>query len=171
NRPGVQVHVRVGYYAVTETGTAPQLTARRLADVIRSPLDASDLTFDIQAESVGAAGERQLKLEITFDPTQLHFQQQSDRWTDNITKVWAEFGPDGREISQHSQTLNLTPPLADYQQFREKPFTYSETVTISRSADRLRIVLRDENTGALGSVTIPLNKLFPGGPEQARPRN
>ena len=77
----------------------------------------------------------------------------------------------GREISQHSQTLNLTPSLADYQQFRQNSFSYSEAVTISKSADRLRIVLRDENTGALGSVTIPLNKLFPEGPEQARPRN
>lgn len=171
NRPGVEVHARVGYYASTETGSAPQLTARRLADVVRSPLDASEITFDIQAESVGTADERQLKLEITFDPTQLHFQQQSDRWMDNITKVLAEFGPDGHEISQHSQTLNLTPPLADYQQFLQKPFSYSETVTISKSTDRLRIVLRDENTGALGSVTIPLIKFFPEGPEQARPRN
>jgi VWFA-related protein len=171
NRPGVEVHARLGYYASTETGSAPQLTARRLADVVRSPLDASDLTFDIRAESVGVAGERQLKLEITFDPTQLHFQQQSERWMDNITEVRAEFGPEGSEISRHSQTLNLSPPVADYEQFRQKPFSYSETVTISKSADRLRIVLRDENTGALGSVTIPLSKLFPEGPEQARPRN
>jgi VWFA-related protein len=139
NRPGVEAHARLGYYAVADIAPAPQLKAQRLVDAIRSPLEVSDLTFD--------------------------------RWTDNIAEVWAEFGPEGREISRHSQTLNLKPLLANYQQFLQKPFSYSETITVSKSADRLRLILRDENTGAIGSVTIPLIKLFPEGPEQQRPRN
>jgi VWFA-related protein len=171
NKPGVEVHARLGYYAVADTAPAPQLAVQRLADAIRSPLDASDLTIDIQAESVGAAGERKLTLKITFDPNQLHFSQQPDRWTDNLAEVWAEFGPEGREISRHAQTLNLKPLRADYQQFLHKPFSYTETVTVSKSADRLRFVLRDETSGSLGSVTIPLIKLFPEGLEQPRPRN
>jgi VWFA-related protein len=171
NRPGVEAHARLGYYAVADIAPAPQLKAQRLVDAIRSPLEVSDLTFDIQADSVGTASERQLTLKITFDPAQLHFQKQTDRWTDNIAEVWAEFGPEGREISRHSQTLNLKPLLANYQQFLQKPFSYSETITVSKSADRLRLILRDENTGAIGSVTIPLIKLFPEGPEQQRPRN
>jgi VWFA-related protein len=160
DRHDVEVHARNGYYAIADTASASQLAARRLADAVSSPLDTTDISFDVQADAIDSSGARQLKLKITFDPNQFHFQQQSDRWTDNIVEVWAEFDAEGKKVDAHSQTLNLKPGSADYQRFLQKPFSYSETVTIAKGAKRLRFVLRDENTGAIGSVTIPLARIF-----------
>jgi VWFA-related protein len=156
----VEVHARNGYFAIADIASASQLAARRLADAVSSPLDATEIAFDVQADAIDASGARQLKLKITFDPNQFHFQQQSDRWTDNLAEVWAEFDAEGKKVDAHSQAVNLKPLTADYQQFLRKPFSYSETVAIAKGAERLRFVLRDENSGAIGSITIPLMRLF-----------
>ena len=160
DRHDVDVHARNGYFAIADTASAAQVSAQRLADAVGSPLDATDIAFNVQADTIDTSGARQLKLKITFDPAQLHFQQQTDRWTDNIAEVWAEFDDEGKKVDAHSQTLNLKPGSAEYQQFLQRPFSYSETVTIAKGAERLRFVLRDENSGAIGSVTIPLARVF-----------
>jgi VWFA-related protein len=157
-RRDVDVHARNGYYAIADT--ASQMGPQRLADAMSSPLDVTEISFDVQADAIDASGVRQLKLNITFDPAQLHFQQQGNRWTDNIGEFWTTFDAEGKKVDAHSQTLNLKPLSANYQQFLQKPFSYSDTVTIAKGAERLRFMLRDDNSGAIGSVTIPLTRLF-----------
>jgi VWFA-related protein len=160
DRHDVDVHARNGYFAIADTASAAQLAAQRLADAVSSPLDATDISFEVQADAIETSGARHLKLKISFDPNQFHFQEQADRWIDNIAEICAEFDDEGKKIDTHSQTLNLKPGSADYQQFLQRPFSYSETVTIAKGAERIRLVLRDENSGAIGSVTIPLARLF-----------
>jgi VWFA-related protein len=95
DRPGVDVHARNGYFAVADPGSAAQLAARRLADAVSSPLDATDIAFDVHADAVDVPGARQLKLKVTLDANQLRFQQQGAHWTDSITHVWAQFDAEG----------------------------------------------------------------------------
>jgi hypothetical protein len=160
NRPGVAVRARKGYYAVMDTAAAPEKDAERLAEAIRSPVESTDLGFDVEAEPVEAAGARQVKLKITLDANQLHLQQQGDRWTDNITEYWAQFDSEGQQVSIHSQTINLRPSQAAYEQLVQHGLNFSETVLVESNVTEIRLVLRDGGNGAIGSVIIPLSRLF-----------
>jgi hypothetical protein len=60
----------------------------------------------------------------------------------------------------HSQTFNLRPSQDNYKAFLEKEFSFSETVTVADGADVVRLVVRDGENGAIGSVDIPLAGLF-----------
>ena len=173
NRPGLsglEVRARKGYFAVADTESAREKDAQRLADAIRSPLESTDLGFDVQADGYELAGVRQLKVKITLDANQLRFQQQGNRRTDNIAEHWVEFNAEGQQVGTHSQTLNLKPTSDGYKQLLQDGFSFSETVPLAKDATEVRLVLRDTGNGAIGSVIIPLYRLFALAPtESAKP--
>lgn len=159
-RPAVEVRSRNGYYAVADTTSATDRDAQKLADAIRSPLESTDLEFDVHADGVEVSGARQLKLKISVDASQLHFEQIGARWTDNITETLAQFSAVGEQVSTKSKTINLKPMKEAHQQLLKAGLSFSETVALEKNAAEIRLVLRDEGNGAIGSVIIPLARVF-----------
>jgi VWFA-related protein len=164
-RPGVEVRSRKGYYATADTASAAQRDAQRLTDAIKGPQESTDLGFDVQADGVIVNSVRQLKAKVTLDANQLRFQQNGDRSTDNITEHWAEFNDVGEQVGMSSQTINLKPSPDSLKELLQKGFTFSETVPVADGAAEIRLVLRDVGSGAIGSVIIPVARLFPTPPQ------
>ncbi len=160
DRPGLKVRSRQGYYAVADTASAPEKDMERMADALHSPIEATDLVFDIQADAVDVPGARQLNVEVTLNPAQLRFEQQGDRWTDSVSELWVEFDGQGRRVVTRSRTINLKPSLDYYKEFLQKDLVFSETLAVPDNAQEVRLVLHDRGNGAIGSVIIPLTKLF-----------
>jgi VWFA-related protein len=160
NRPGVEVRSRKGYYAIADTASAAQRDAEKLGDAIKSPLESTELALDVQADGVVVDGARQLKVKITLDANQLRFQQQGDRWIDNISEHWAQFNYEGQQVGTSSQTINLKPSQDAFQELLQQGLSFSETVPLAKDAAEVRLVLRDAGNGAIGSVIIPLYRLF-----------
>jgi hypothetical protein len=156
----VEVRARKGYFAVADTASATERDSQKLADAIKSPLESTDLGFDVQADAFDLAGVRQLKVKITLDANQLRLQQEGDRWTDNITEYWVQFDSEGKQVSTHSQTINLKPSQDSYKQLLQQGLNFSEAVLLEKNAAEVRLVLRDAGNGAIGSVIIPLSRLF-----------
>ena len=76
-RPGVQLRFRRGYYA---TAAEVESTTDRLARVLASPLDSSEIGIQASVEPAGDdAGA--LAVVIHVDPADLSLAHDSDRWT------------------------------------------------------------------------------------------
>jgi VWFA-related protein len=161
NRSGLEVRARKGYYAVADTASATEHDSQKLADAIKSPLESTDLGFDVQADGIEVAGVRQLKVKVTLDATQLRFQQQGERRTDSLSETWAEFSAVGQQVGEISKTIDLSRSQDDYKKLLRDGFTYSKTLVLAKDAVEVRLILRDTGNGAIGSVIIPLTKLFP----------
>ncbi len=170
NRPGVEVRSRKGYFAIADSTSAPEREAEQLAQAIRSPLESTDLGLDVQVDAVDVPGARQLKAKITLDAGQLRFQQRGARWTDNIIEVWAEFDAEGHQVASHSQTLNLSPTQDEYKQLIQEGFSFSETLSVAEKVTEVRLVVRDGLNGAIGSVNIPLTRLFASSATEPAPK-
>jgi len=168
NRAGMEVHARRGYYAVVDTASAPQKDAERLAEAIESPVESTDLAFDVQADAAGVSGARQIKVKITLDANQLRLQLQGDRWTDSISEVWAEFDAQGKQVGEISKTIELSHSEDEHTKLLRDGFSYSKTLVLAKDAAEVRLVLRDVGNGAIGSVNIPLARLFPPTSGQAQ---
>jgi VWFA-related protein len=160
NRPGMEVHARRGYYAVVDTASAPQKDAERLAEAIQSPVESTDLVIDVQAGAADNSGARQLKVKITLDANQLRFQQEGERWTDNLSEVWAEFDAEGKQVGEISKTIELSHNEDEHKKLLQDGLTYSKSLVLAKDATEVRLVLRDVGNGAIGSVIIPLSHLF-----------
>ncbi len=160
NRPGVEVRSRKGYFAIADTASAAQKDAEKLADAIKNPLEVTDFAFDVQADGVLVSGARQLKVRVTLNSTQLRFQQQGDRWTDTLDETWAELNSFGEQVGTISKTIDLTRNEDDYKKLLHDGFTYSKTLVLAKDAAEVRLILRDAGSGAIGSVIIPLSRLF-----------
>ncbi len=167
SRPGVVVRSRPGYYAVAESASGPERNAQKLAEAIRSPLESADLAIDVEGDGVEVPGGRELKVKITLDPTQLRFQLRGDQWTDTVTKVWAEFNSEGRQVGTITKMVNLNPSQEEYRELLQHGLHFSETLALANDAEEIHLVLRDDGNGSIGSVIIPLKGLF--APAAAQP--
>jgi VWFA-related protein len=159
-RAGATVRARNGYFAVADTASVAEKDSQKLADAINGPQISTDLGFDVQADGVEVAGARQVKVKITLDAGQLRFQQEDDQWADRMFEVWAEFDADGHQIGTNSKTIDLKPTQDEYKQLLHDGLSFSETVPIQKDATEIRLVLRDAGNGAIGSVIIPLTRIF-----------
>ena len=64
------------------------------------------------------------------------------------------------QVSEISKTIDLDHNADDYKKLLHDGFTYSKTLVLAKDAAEVRLVLRDEGNGAIGSVIIPLSRLF-----------
>ena len=169
NRPGLEVRARKGYYAVADTTSVQERDAQKLVNAVRSPLESTDLGFDVQADGFDVAGVRQLKVKISLDANQLRFQQQNGRSTDALTETWAEFNNVGQQVGQISKTIDLSRSENDYQQLLQNGFTFSKTLILAKDATEVRLILSDTGNGSIGSVIVPLARLFAPPPTTTAP--
>lgn len=160
DRPGMEVRARKGYFAVADTASASEKDLEKIADAIKSPLESTDLGFDVQADGFDVAGVRQLKVTITLDANQLRFQQQDGQRTDSLSETWAEFNAEGKQVGEISKTIDLSRSEDGYKQLLQDGYTFSKTLVLAKDAVEVRLVLRDAGNGAIGSVIIPLARLF-----------
>ncbi len=165
---GLEVRARKGYYAIADTTTAQLRDAQKLIDAIRSPIESTDLGFDVQADGVEVAGVRQLKVKISLDANQLRYQQENGRSSDSLSETWAEFNAEGKQVGEISKTIDLSRAQDEYKKLLEDGFTFSKTLVLAKDAVEVRLVLRDEGNGAIGSVIIPLARLFAAAESQTK---
>lgn len=160
SRPGVHLRYRTGYYADAEVDAKEITSDRRVYDAIRSPLQLMNLGLEVQAEPVASTTGREMKVQVRVDPTRMHFEQNGDRWTDTVDIVWVGMSSDGRVMDKNTDTVGMRPAQNGYDEIQQKGFSFTEHVHLTNQSVEMRLVVRDRGTGAIGSVNIPLNKIF-----------
>jgi len=164
NRPGVKLLYRTGYIAIDPQNQPPDERQRRLDSALQSPLDSTAIGFRAQLQKSGASGTPQLTLSLIVDITDLQMKQDNHHWTGGVEIVIAQRGPEGNVASEntrkHSVTLNLKED--SYTQLQKKGLLVSFPVTLDPHSVQLKVLVRDTNSGAIGSVSIPLDKTVGG---------
>ncbi len=159
NRPGITLRYRKGYFATEEGGNSPEKQKQAIADALRSPVQLVDLALEARVTPVDTPGGHQLKVEIRVSPEQMHFEHNADRWTDSIEIVWAELNADGRIVARGSHTLSLKPGQNGYDEIQRDGLSFFERVGVKTDAVEMRLLVRDNGSGATGSINIPVNRL------------
>lgn len=159
-KSGVHLRYRRGYFAIQEASNDPAKTKALMADAVWSPLEATELGLDVQAEPVFVPGARQLKTEVRIKSGQLQFTKSGDTWRDDLELVWVELGTNGRSLGTISKTMNMNLLQNGYEEISRKGLSYSSTLALRDDAVEIRLVVRDSGSGTIGSVNIPLGRLF-----------
>jgi len=159
-RPGVKLLYRSGYLAVPEEQNPnPADAESALGRAVLSPLDSTAIGLRARLQKTGTGGQP-VTIDLRVDVNDLALNHDKDRWKGTLEVVIAQRTSTGQSpvdsARKHSVNLNLK---EDYNtQLKTEELELFFPVTPDPQAVELRVVVRDANSGALGTVSIPLDK-------------
>ena len=150
-RRGVVLRYRTGYQYSQEPSTLKE----RFRQAIWQSLDVSDIT--VSANPIAVSDGATLKLNIAAND--LAWKQQEGRWVDKLDIFLVQRNDEGLSAGITGQTLGMALKPATYQKFLVEGVQFNQHVEKKPGSAPLRIVVVDENSGRIGSVTVPATVL------------
>ena len=153
NRPGVTLRYRTGYEAENDNKPKTKIVAD-LGQVFGNPLDTTSLPLRAQAVRTG----KMLDVSLRMEPSTLTFRQESGRRSGAISVLYTFRPPESSgKIHVYSELNKLALPEAQYKKLLQGGWrTFRKQIPIPENATSLRLAVRDEESGLMGSVTIPI---------------
>src|SRR5580704_7125865 len=151
-RRGVTLRYRTGYQYASEPATLKD----RFRQAIWQPLDVSEIAVSANPVTVSTGTTLQLNI-ATKD---LALKQEPDRWIDNLDIFLVQRDDEGLHARITGQTLGLKLKPATYEKLLQEGTPFDQLVERRQDAGSIRIVVVDENSGRMGSVTVPAAALL-----------
>jgi hypothetical protein len=107
----------------------------------------------IAADPVAVSSGRTVKLQIAA--ADLAIAQTDAFWTDKLDVYLVQRQVSGLKAQITGQTLRLRLKPATYQQYLREGIPFNQAIEAGPGVESVRIVVLDENSGRMGSVTIP----------------
>src|SRR5262249_34414374 len=88
------------------------------------------------------------------------FSKESDRWKDTLEAVFVQRDAHDRVLGAGElETLPLSLTDDRFRQASQQGLIFQHRVKRDPSATALRIIVRDESSGAIGSITVPFSQI------------
>jgi hypothetical protein len=159
-RKGLQLRYRPGYYAIPDSNDGNGMHDQLISNAIRSPIQMMDLGLEVRAHANVASSAREIDAEVRVDPSQMHFERTGDHWTDTLDVAWAGISADGRVLERDGDRVALQPEQSEYEGIQRAGFSFTQHIRLTKESVEMRLVVRDQGTGAIGSVNIPVSRLI-----------
>jgi VWFA-related protein len=150
-RRDITLHYRAGYLAAKEPATFKD----RFRQAIWQPVDASEIAVGATPVK-GSAGDA-LKLNIAA--TDLSLAQQGQVWMDKLDIFLVLRDDAALHANVSGQTLGLRLKPSTYQRVLRDGIPFDQLIEKKPGAGSIRMVVVDENSGRIGSVTLPAASL------------
>ena len=146
-RKDITLRYRTGFNYRQE----PTTIKDRFREVAMRPEDATEIAMT--ADLLPGSNGRTVKLGIAA--TDLALAQNDAYWTDKIDVYLVQREASGNKAHITGQTLALHLKPGTYQQYLREGIPFNEALEIAPGIGSVRIIAIDENSGRIGSVTIP----------------
>jgi hypothetical protein len=146
-RHGITLRYRTGYLYAKEPATLKD----RVRQTIWQPLDATEI--GINAHRVSASAGSAVALAIAA--TDIKMAQQGDRWTDKLDIILVQRDQTGMRAMPKQQTLALDLKPATYERVIRDGVPFDQYLDNKQDSGTVRIIVVDENSGRIGSITLP----------------
>ncbi|HTW47495.1 MAG TPA: VWA domain-containing protein, partial [Acidobacteriaceae bacterium] len=147
----VVLRYRTGYLYQTE----PTTVKDRFLQAMWQPSDTSDIALTATPD-VSLRGPS-LRLNVTG--TDLEIAQDNDRWTDKLDFFFVQRDGTDTHARVAGQTLTLNLKPGTYQEVLHDGVPFNQALNLQPTTGSVRVVVLDENSGRMGTVTIPASVL------------
>ena len=154
NQKGVVLRYRTGYLYTKEPATLKE----RFQQAIWLPEDANQVAVTAQP----IAFEGGLRVKITVAAGDLALEEKSGHWSGNLDVFLVQRDDAGLQAQLEGKRLGLQLKDSTFQYLLKNGLSVERTVHLKPSITSLRILVVDENSGRMGSVTIPASALQAG---------
>jgi hypothetical protein len=157
-RPGITLEAPQGYFAVKEV---PRTQGRQaqLLGAMESPYPATAVPLDIAAARVEKPKPHLLQLSGTIGIAGLPMETEGEAHTALLEVYVVEQNGAGDLLRQatHHMELKLTPE--QYASYRASGVAFRQVVQPLPGTQIVRVVVRDAQSGQMGSVIFPLRQV------------
>jgi len=154
SRPGVRLRYRTSYRATLPARPNAQEQQQLLAEVASSPLEFAGIRFTVELKP-GLAADPKFVLHVPAE--ELQWSAEEGKMGASL-QVWflqkSAAGGDLVTTNSHSD-FRLLPDA--YQAALRDGIAVASDLTLQRSAAKVRVLLRDGNSGKIGSVDVPVD--------------
>lgn len=144
---GLTLRYRTGYLYAKE----PTSLKDRFQQAVWRPMDISEIA--VTATPIQQRPGANLKLGIAA--ADLGLQQQAGLWMDKLDIFFIQRDDAGLHAQVEGQTLGLRLKPATYQNLLSAGVPFEHVVEMQKGMASLRVLVVDENSGRMGSITIP----------------
>jgi hypothetical protein len=163
NTPGLRLQYRDGYSALTEEPPAAPAGKKALDAATLSPLDATGVACVVKPLAVNTPPGQPTTLEMQYwvDAHDITLSPSGDGWQASITLVIVELGPKGESLKGESNQITFRVKHAKREEFFASGLRFNRLLPVVPKTERIRVVVRDNPTGTLGSLSVPLDRVLP----------
>ncbi len=147
-QPGIKLRYRTGYLYSKEPSTLKD----RLAQSVWRPQDESEIGLSAHWNhaSEGAA------ISLNIAGSDIGLVQEGDLWKDKLDIFLVQRDDTGTRAQAKEQTLVLNLKPETYQKILRDGIPFAEYIEHKQNFGTTRIIVVDENSGRMGSVTLPV---------------
>jgi hypothetical protein len=147
----ISLRYRTGYLYTKE----PASLKDRFQQAVWRPTDVGEIA--LTADSAPESSSTNLKLGITA--ADLGLRQQAGLWTDKLDIFFIQRDDAGIKAQVDGQTLGLRLKPETYKNLLASTVPFEHTLQLQKGMGSVRVLVVDENSGRMGSVTIPSDAL------------
>jgi VWFA-related protein len=154
-RPGAHVYARQGYVATADTPRANETREAAIVRAAMSPLAKRDVDLAARLQYRFLPDARaQLDINLLLNASQLTFKQDADKnYLATFDIVGFMMNSAGKNQGGFSQTITAKLSENDYKRALTTGMSYTAHADLPPGPYQLRAVVRDTETGKLGSVS------------------
>ena len=154
-RKGVKLQVRERYYALPDTRSATDRMKAALIAAFQSPSDSADIGLRVKIASM-EGDKKGVHLEVRIQPTDIMFSQQGDKFTGAVYFLISDRSATATLGEPSVSSFNLELTAAQHDTVMKEGVPLSQDHPTTDAVAQVRVIILDQKTDAVGSVTVPV---------------
>jgi VWFA-related protein len=161
---GLALRYRKGYYATAEPKDASAENQENLDAAIRSPVEWTNLDVQVTLRTFDAAS-RALILQVGLDTHELQFTSKKGRQSGKTYVYFGQLGEGNKTLRSEREVFDLNLKQETYEKLMQIGTKFTGQIVLAPEVVNLRVIAQDATSGAIGTVTIPVQQFL--GPKTA----
>jgi VWFA-related protein len=157
---GSRLRYRRGYFAFPQRSRSDAIVRTDLQEAAQSPLDATALGVGVKGKILASSPGRVLQLQVVLDPRQFLLHDRENRREGGLDLLFLQKDSAGKFLAAEKQHFAINFDRKEYDLLAKTGLVLQRKLAIDIKSAEIRVLVRDADSGALGSVTIPVKKFF-----------
>lgn len=154
SRSGVRLRYRASYRATLPARPNAQEQQQLLAEVASSPLDFAGIHFTVELKP-GHAADPEFVLRVPAE--ELQWPADEGKMAASLQVWFVQKGAAGEDLVTTGSKSDFRLSADAYQAAVRDGIAFASDLILQRSAAKVRVLLRDGNSGKIGSVDVPVD--------------
>jgi VWFA-related protein len=156
---GADVRYRRGYFAMPEAASTPQQRQAQLNAAVSSPLESSAIGMKVRIDPADQPKPGSFRLIVGIDLNTLSLATKGDHHVGGVQMMLVQQSADGRRLHGTDETIRLDLAPDEFERMIRDGLVVVKYVEPAAEVFEFRVFLLDTNSGALGSVFVPVARV------------